>query len=203
VVAIEGGLFIRPVFAAARFAAIRCLDTPAMASIRPGVFTAGRAPPSSDLPLTTAGRMELLEVRRKEESIDFRDKELLIAAGAGAAKLFQKEKKEELKNLAEQLNGAIAASRKLVDAGIAPRSVQVGQSGKTVSPRFYLALGIHGSAQHIAGLRNVGRIVAVNTNPDAPLCSIADLTVESDAGEFVQALRKLLIGTPSRPGAAD
>ncbi|MDR1468454.1 MAG: electron transfer flavoprotein subunit alpha/FixB family protein [Spirochaetaceae bacterium] len=192
----SGVNFIRPVFDAKMFAAVRGRgdEKPVMASIRAGLFTyegatAGKkacvrewTPPSP--PPESAG-LTLLSVRKKAETCDIREKDLLIAVGAGAATCF-----EEVRELAVSLGGAVAASRKLVDAGVADRSAQVGQSGKTVSPRVYIALGIRGSAQHVAGLQNVGCLVAVNTDKDAPLCALADMVVVSDAAAFVHALHE-------------
>jgi electron transfer flavoprotein alpha subunit len=94
------------------------------------------------------------------------------------------------------LNGAVVASRKLVDQGIAPRNIQVGQSGKTVSPKLYLALGIHGSMQHLAGLRGAASIIAVNTSPRAPICRISDLVVQGDACEFIEKLMDRIMRNP-------
>jgi electron transfer flavoprotein alpha subunit len=188
--------FIRPVFDAKMFAAVYGTGKPVMASIRSGLFAYEGAekekkarvrewtPPPSP-PESSA--LKLLSVRKKEETCDIREKDLLIAAGAGAARHF-----EEVRSLAASLGGAAAASRKLVDSGVADRNVQVGQSGKTVSPRVYIALGIRGSAQHVAGLRNVGCLVTVNTDRDAPLCALADMVVVSDAAAFVREMNKLL-----------
>jgi electron transfer flavoprotein alpha subunit len=196
----EGGApgvnFIRPVFDAKMFAAVRGDGKPVMASIRSGLFKYEGAaggkkalvrewtPPAA--PPESAG-LELLSVRKKAETCDIREKELLVAAGAGAAGCF-----EEIRRLAVSLGGAAAASRKLVDSGEADRSVQVGQSGKTVSPRVYIALGIRGSAQHVAGLGNIGRLVTVNTDRDAPLCTLADMAVVSDAAAFVREMNNSL-----------
>jgi electron transfer flavoprotein alpha subunit len=90
--------------------------------------------------------------------------------------------------LAEALGGETAASRKLVDLGVTGRNIQVGQSGKTVSPKLYFALGIHGSLQHMEGLKNVDHIISVNTNRDAPICSVSDIVVEGDASSFIDKL---------------
>lgn len=120
-------------------------------------------------------------ISRKES--DIRDAKVLVAGGGGVGKQFPK-----LQKLVEPLHAMIASSRNLVDAGIAPRSIQVGQSGKIVSPKLYIALGIYGSLQHIEGLDNVDNIIAVNTNKNAPICSLASIVVEGDAIEFVEKL---------------
>ncbi len=96
------------------------------------------------------------------------------------------------------LNGTVAASRNLVDQGIAQRHIQVGQSGKTVSPKLYLALGIHGSMQHLAGLRGAASIISVNTSPHAPICSLSDMVVQGDACEFIEKLMDRMIRNPRK-----
>jgi electron transfer flavoprotein alpha subunit len=134
-------------------------------------------------PVTTRSTLTRLGVEPPLESRDIREYGVLVAGGGGAARCFQK-----LTPLADALNGAVAASRKLVDQGIAERNIQVGQSGKTVSPKLYLALGIHGSMQHLAGLRGAASIISVNTSPHAPICRLSDLVVQGDACEFIEKL---------------
>lgn len=128
-------------------------------------------------------KIELIEIREKEKTRDIRESEILISGGGGTARYFPK-----LKRLADELNAQVSASRKTVDSGIAPRSIQVGQSGKTVSPKLYIALGIKGSLQHMEGLKNVENIISVNTNSDAPICSRSDIVVEGNAEEFIEKL---------------
>jgi electron transfer flavoprotein alpha subunit len=144
-------------------------------------------------PVTTRSTLTRLGVEQKIETRDIRDYEVLVAGGGGAARCFP-----TLKPLADALNGAVAASRKLVDQGIAPRTIQVGQSGKTVSPKVYLALGIHGSMQHLAGLRGAASIIAVNTSPHAPICRLSDLVVQGDACEFIEKLMDRIMRNPHK-----
>lgn len=142
-------------------------------------------------PVTTRSSLTRLGVEHPLESRDIREYGVLVAGGDGAARCFP-----ALKPLADALNGAVAASRKLVDQGIAERNIQVGQSGKTVSPKLYLALGIHGSMQHLAGLRGAGSIISVNTSPHAPICRLSDLVVQGDACEFIEKLMDLIMHNP-------
>jgi electron transfer flavoprotein alpha subunit len=121
----------------------------------------------------------------KPFSQDIRDSKVLISGGGGVKKSFDK-----LEALAEALDGQVSASRSIVDSGVASRNIQVGQSGKTVSPKLYIALGIYGALQHIEGLKNVNHIIAVNKNKDAPICSLSDIVVEGDAVEFIEKLLK-------------
>lgn len=131
------------------------------------------------------GKINHLETREKVKSHDIRESEVLISGGGGMIDNFQ-----HLYQLADELNAQVSASRRIIDSGIAPRSIQVGQSGKTVSPRLYMALGIYGSLQHIEGLKNVESIISVNTNKNAPICSLSDVVVEGDAIEFIEKLVK-------------
>jgi len=125
----------------------------------------------------------LIGSREKPQVSDIRDSEILVSGGGGVLEQFSR-----LHDLSQVLHAQVAASRRVVDDGVASRKIQVGQSGKTVSPRLYLALGINGSTQHMEGLKNVEHLIAVNTNIDAPLCSQADVVVEGDAIEFIDRL---------------
>ena len=134
--------------------------------------------------LQTPG-LRLIERREKSVTQDISESEVLISGGGGVVRDFH-----ILERLAEALHGMVAASRKIVDMGKAPRAIQVGHSGKTVRPRLYIALGISGSAQHVAGIRNAEYIISVNTNRQAPICSISDIVVEGDGRVFVEGLLK-------------
>lgn len=187
----KGGVVevIRPAYSGGLMACIRYVgDGPMMMSVRPNVFhdmvKEERAMQIEHLlPQHGEKRIERISVEPKKISYDIRESEVLVSGGGGIAKSFAK-----IERLAELLGGKASASRKLVDAGIAPRSIQVGQSGKTVDPELYIALGISGAIQHIEGIKHAKHIISVNINKDAPLSSLSDIVVEGDADRFLDQL---------------
>lgn len=193
--------------------------TPLVVVIRPGAFAPepGALPPAPEpgpapapepgpemaeptpllpVPEPDPGAPARVARRTGDPGADIRDADILVSGGAGVAGSFA-----QLHRLAEALGGRVAASRRIVDMGTADRAIQVGQSGRTVSPRLYLALGIDGAGQHLEGLREIGSIIAVNTNRRAPICSIADVVVEGDAADFIDRLcRRLALDPAVSPG---
>lgn len=181
---------IRPAFSGKLFAGVTNNGRkPVMMSVRPNVFTYLAGPVKETHVLSykpasiQASRLTLLERIKKEKAKDIRESEVLVSGGGGTADHF-----DQLYSLAELLGGMVSASRRIVDSGIASRSIQVGQSGKIVSPKLYIALGIYGSLQHMEGLKDVENIISVNTNRNAPICSLSDIVVEGDSKEFIQKL---------------
>jgi len=162
---------------------------PLMATIRPGAFKYNpRQAKNAQTINHTFGsymqsNLQLMEVREKPPSKDIRDSRVLVAGGGGIASDFHK-----LEDLAKALGGQVAASRRIIDAGIARRNIQVGQSGKTVSPALYMAFGIHGALQHVEGLRNVKHLIVINADKYAPICYMANIIVEGDAAQFLELL---------------
>lgn len=160
-----------------------------MMSVRPGVFLYEDNPEKNTLIREyEPGKLEQTGIKRvsrkvKPESKDIRESDVLVSGGGGILRDF-----DVIDGLAERLGGMKAASRRVVDGGKADRNIQVGQSGKIVHPKLYIALGIYGALQHVAGLNRVEHIIAVNTNKNAPMCSLADIVVEGDAKTFVDRL---------------
>ncbi len=181
---------VRPVFSSRMMAGIvNKSHGPIMMSVRQNVFKYTERKDKQtqlvEFEYLSEGKAGIRQVSvyEKSQSYDIRESSILVSGGGGVEKGFYR-----LEALAEVLKGHVAASRRIVDKGLAPRSIQVGQSGKTVSPKLYIALGIYGAIQHVEGLKNVDCIISVNTNINAPICSLSDIVVEGDALLFVELL---------------
>lgn len=191
---VEDGQVIatRPQYAGKAIARLGFTRTPAMASLRPNVFTPE--------PLAGAGEVVAIEVAseprrarvRGIESgergrLDVAEASVIVAGGRG---LQEPESWSLLEDLAAALGDgvAIGASRAVVDNGWRPHSEQVGQTGKVVSPNLYFAIGISGAIQHLAGMRTAKVIVAVNKDPEAPIFGVADYGIVGDLFEIVPRL---------------
>ena len=185
----------RPAFGGNLMATIVCPGhRPQMATVRPKVFPAPVPDPDRPWHLlresVPAGprAFEWLEQIASEEETDLGKADVLVSVGQGIGGAENIALAEEL---ARKLHGTLASSRPLVDNGIMPYPRQVGQTGKTVSPKLYLALGISGAIQHMAGVA-AQKLVAVNTDPDAPICGYADIVIPCDCGAFLRAMLDLL-----------
>lgn len=184
----KGRKLIRPAFSGNIMASILCDSKPIMASVHPNVFQAkelSKVPKRIDFSVKDlkASSIEVLAVEEQVKNQDIREAKVLVSAGAGYGA-----EVNQLTELAHQLKGAVAVSKPLVEQNRAPREIQVGQSGKTVSPQLYLALGIYGSMQHVEGLKNVTDIISVNTDKGAPMNYLAAISVIGDAAEFAERL---------------
>ncbi len=140
--------------------------------------------------LDGAARTEHLGYREVQEGdVDITKADFLLSIGRGVE---DRDNIERFEELAEKLGATLSVSRPLVDAGWMPSSRQVGQSGKTVKPRVYLALGISGAVQHLAGMRGADTIIAVNTDPEAPIFTVAHYGAVKDMFELADALEQSL-----------
>jgi len=192
-------LMTRPAFGGNIMATIICPEhRPQMATVRPGVMRRLEADASRsgeiirvDSRLTDDDiNVEIIEeVIQKAEKKNIEDAAILIAGGRG---LGNPENFKSLEALAEALNGQVAASRAVVDAGWVAQDKQVGQTGKTVRPDLYLACGISGMIQHVAGMEESGFIVAVNKNKSAPIFEYADIGIVTDVNRLIPALQEEL-----------
>ncbi len=185
----EGIRFLRPLSRGGDLAVIAVSKgVPAVVTVKPRVFHGAGRPGRATEILEGAGQgvrrggVRLLGRAERAER-DIRDADILISAGGGVG-----ERIDALRPLAEALGGQLSTSRALVNRGVAPRSLQVGQTGKTVAPRLYMAMGIHGASQHVAALEGADSIICVNTNAKAPICSLADIVVVGDAVAFARDL---------------
>lgn len=169
---------------------------PAIIQVRPKSFTSEAVGGSAEIRTvsiavdSSACRVQVLEnVVQESEGPNLEEASIIISGGRGLGKA---ENFALLDALAKQLGAAVGASRAVVDAGWIPYSHQVGQTGKTVKPDLYIACGISGAIQHIAGMGGSKRIIAVNNDPEAPIFEHADLGVVGDAQVVVPKLTEAL-----------
>ncbi|HKV72496.1 MAG TPA: electron transfer flavoprotein subunit alpha/FixB family protein [Gemmatimonadales bacterium] len=196
-VTVEGGalMAIRPVYAGKALLKVKLTGktaVPAVLSLRPNVFTPVQRPKAGTASTAAAnapaGRVTVKEIKAAEAgALDVAEAPIVISGGRG---LKEPANFKILEDLAHAFGGraAVGASRAVVDAGWRPHADQVGQTGKTVSPTLYVAVGISGAIQHLAGMRTSKVIVAINKDKDAPIFKVADYGVVGDLFEIVPAL---------------
>ena len=164
-------------------------------TVRAGIFPAAQAgsgsAPARAVQVALDGVARTEHVSFEEAAggdVDITKAEFLLSIGRG---IEDKDNIPRFEALAEKLGATLSSSRPLVDAGWMPSARQVGQSGKTVKPRVYLALGISGAVQHLAGMRNADTIIAVNTDPEAPIFGVAHYGAVADLFEVADELEAL------------
>lgn len=195
VVGFDGRLFTRPMWAASVLARVEVMTDTKVVSVQPTAFdaaepTGGRSAVSLLKATVTEGRTRFVELRSTpSQRPDLTEARVVVSGGRGldTATNFRL-----LEELADLLGGAVGATRAAVDAGWVPNDLQVGQTGKIVAPELYVAVGLSGSTQHKAGMKNSRSIVAINKDEEAPIFEIADYGLVADLFEALPALTKAL-----------
>ncbi|ECH4761367.1 electron transfer flavoprotein subunit alpha/FixB family protein [Salmonella enterica] len=190
---IDQHTFERPIYAGNAIATVHSDDEYKVITVRPTSFTAavaedeGKAPIEFTEVVLGSDQVKFISQHvNKSNRPDLQSARVVVSGGrgVGSAQAF----KELVDNLADKLGAAVGASRAAVDAGYAPNDYQIGQTGKIVAPQLYIALGISGAIQHLAGMKESGVIVAINKDPDAPIFSIADYGLVADIFKAVPEL---------------
>ncbi len=175
--------FVRGLYAGSVVATVESTSATLFATFRTSSFApasanGGAAPIVSLDPIAPFAATVLIDRQAASQGgHDLSSARIVVAGGRGLA---SKENMDKLGTLARNMGAALGASRAAVDAGYAPNAAQVGQTGKTVAPEIYLAFGISGAIQHLAGMKDSRVIVAVNKDPDAPIFSVADYGIVGD-----------------------
>ncbi len=188
-------LMTRPAFGGNTIATIACPDfRPQMATVRPGVMQKAERVPGAKAEVIEFNPgftpdnkyVEILEVVKAVSDVaDIMDAKILVSGGRGVG---SPENFKLLEDLADALGGTVSCSRAVVDSGWKPRDLQVGQTGKTVRPQVYFAIGISGAIQHVAGMEESDIIVAINKDENAPIFDVADYGIVGDLNKIVPAL---------------
>ena len=189
-------LQVRPAFGGNIMATILCPDyRPQMATVRPRVMKKGDYREDRDGEIVNielngiSSRTKVLEFVKEvsEVSVNIHEAEIIVTGGRGIA---GEKGVKMLEELAEVLGGAVGATRASVDEGWIPYSHQVGQTGKTVNPKIYIACGVSGAVQHLVGMQSSDIIIAINKNPEAPIFNVATYGIVGDIFEIVPMLTK-------------
>lgn len=181
----------RPAYAGKALVDVKMLSNKKVITIRPNVFKAKQTetPSSSGIEVKEISSVNLnckvTSFKKSEGKLDVAEADIIVSGGRG---MKGPENFHLIEELAEALGAAVGSSRAVVDAGWRPHSEQVGQTGKTVSPTLYIACGISGAIQHLAGMSSSKYIVAINKDKDAPIFNVADYGIAGDLFEIIPAL---------------
>lgn len=192
-------MMTRPAFGGNLMATIMCTEhRPQMSTVRPGVMQKrdrddsrqGTVIPFEPKIDTTKIKVKLVEnVKEDKGTVDITEAKILVSGGRGVGNAAGFEKLQEL---ADVLDAQVSSSRAMVDAGIMPHDRQVGQTGKTVRPDLYIACGISGAIQHLAGMEESDFIIAINKDKFAPIFKVADIGIVGDVNKVVPLLTERL-----------
>ena len=190
-------LMTRPAFGGNTIATIACPNNrPQMATVRPGVMQKKPRVAGATCEVVSynpgfeknSKYVEILEVVKAiKDTVDIMDAKILVSGGRGVG---SPENFKILEDLAKAIGGEVSCSRAVVDAGWKPKDLQVGQTGKTVRPQVYIACGISGAIQHLAGMEESDLIIAINKDETAPIFDVADIGIVGDLNKIVPALTK-------------
>jgi electron transfer flavoprotein alpha subunit len=196
--AVEGDRLVgkRPALGDSVYVDVGWSSSPALALFRSGTFDPAESGGSAEVERVESRFQDFSlaatmveQAHEESEGPSIEDADVIVAGGRG---LGGPEGFQQVEELAKALGGAVAATRAVVDAGWYPYSTQVGQTGKTVAPKLYLAVGISGAIQHKVGMQGSSLIVAINKDPNAPIFEYADLGVVGDLNEIVPKLTELV-----------
>jgi electron transfer flavoprotein alpha subunit len=193
----DGLIATRPVYAGKLLSKVTWAKTPWVATLRPNVFRPADEQPGKvatvDRPTISMPAATMKFVERREEAAtglpELTEAEIVLSGGRG---MKGPENYVILEEMAGVIGAAVGASRAAVDAGWRPHRFQIGQTGRTISPKLYMGFGVSGAIQHLAGMRTSKVIVAVNKDPEAPIFKIADYGIVGDLFEVVPALTEEL-----------
>ncbi len=188
----------RPTFGGQLMATILCKNYPQMATVRPNVFKVHSVNYETNTEFIKKDTsiienlynpVEIKEFKKTTQTLinDLDNAEIIVAGGMG---LKNEKGFELLKEFADKIGGSVGATRPAVESGLAPHSIQIGQTGKTVRPKVYIACGISGAIQHTVGMENSEYIIAINNDADAPIFDIADCGIVGDVFEILPEYMK-------------
>lgn len=185
----DGITATRPIFAGKAFEVLKAKSAIQIYTLRPNVFLAEKHNKTISIKETGVDQpdysIDVIEEKKTTGKLDVAEANIVVSGGRG---LKEASNFKLIEELAEVLGGAVGASRAVVDAGWRPHGEQVGQTGKTVSPGIYIACGISGAIQHLAGMSTSKKIIAINKDKDAPIFSVADYGIAGDLFEILPVL---------------